>query len=125
MLVEPEGWVEVLTPLPLTEDMFVTHVKGHSMEPQIPEVSLCAFRSEIVGSMDGKVLLIEQYVESGGNRFTVKRCHVGKAVDPDEKADNMWLHERMILESTNPEYKPIDVFPDQKIRVLGEFLFVV
>ena len=47
MAVEPEGWVEVPTQIPLTDDMFVTHVKGHSMEPEIPNVSLCAFRSKM------------------------------------------------------------------------------
>ena len=36
------------------------------MEPQIPDASLCAFRSKIPCSWDGKVLLIEQYAEQAG-----------------------------------------------------------
>jgi hypothetical protein len=126
MEVEPEGWVEVLTPVQLRDDMYVTHVKGHSMEPQIPDVSLCAFRSKIIGSLEGRVLLLEQYGELGGNRYTVKRCHLAHhRADSEEKIDPRWLHERMTLESTNPEFEPMLIAPDQKIRVLGEFLLVV
>lgn len=125
MAVEPEGWVEVLTQIPLADDMFVTHVTGHSMEPQIPDVSLCAFRSKIVGSVEGKVLLIEKYGEPGGSRYTVKRCHIASPGDPEERIGTPWLHPRITLESTNLDYKPIEVAPDQKIVLLGEFLFVV
>lgn len=125
MAVEPEGWVEVRTDIPLTDDMFVTHVKGHSMEPKIPDASLCAFRSTIAGSWDGKVLLLEQYGESGGNRYTVKRCRVSKDVDPTRKTDEGWLHQPVTLESINPDFKSWDVASTGKIRALGEFLFVV
>ena len=111
--------------MPLTEDMFVVHVKGHSMEPQIPNASVCAFRSKIIGSVDGKVLLIEEYGEAGGSRYTVKRCHVPDRSGPEEGGDGTQLHQRMTLESDNPDYRSWDVTPDEKIRVLGEFLFVV
>jgi len=123
--VEPEGWIEVHTDVPLTDDMFVVHVEGHSMEPQIPDASLCAFRSKLSGSWDGKTLLIEQYGESGGSRYTVKRCHVSDAVDPNKESDKDWLHQRMTLESINPDYESWDVASAGKIRPLGEFLFVV
>ena len=46
--VEPEGWVEVQPGhSALTKDMFVAHVEGHSMQPKIPNGSLCAFRSKV------------------------------------------------------------------------------
>lgn len=125
MPVEPEGWVEVDTQMPLTDDMFVVHVEGHSMEPQIPSGSLCAFRHRIAGSWDGKVLLIEQYGESGGCRYTVKECHLSKNVDPTQPGEEAWLHQRITMESRNQEYTPWDVPSDGKIRPLGEFLFVV
>ena len=125
MNVEPEGWVEVRTDLPLTEDMFVVHVEGHSMEPTIPDASLCVFRSIISGSWEGKVLLLEDYGESGGSRHTVKLCRLSKSVDPNGEGDVAWLHHRMTLESTNPAYQSWDVASAEKIRPLGEFLFVV
>lgn len=125
MVVEPEGWVEVHTDIPLNDDMFVTHVAGHSMEPLIPDHSLCAFRYNIVGSWNGKVLLIERYGESGGSRYTVKRCVLSKNVDPNRLGDDAWLNQRITLESINPGYESWDVASAGKIRPLGEFLFVV
>jgi hypothetical protein len=125
MVVDPQGWVEVRNDLPLTDDMFVVHVYGHSMEPEIPDVCLCAFRSKIVGSQEGKVLLVEQCNESGGGRYTVKVVRASIAVDPNERGDSAWLHQRLTLQSTNPRYKSWDVASAEKIRVLGEFLFVV
>jgi hypothetical protein len=125
MQVEPEGWVEVWPQIPLTEDMFVTHIKGHSMEPLIPDGSLGAFRGDITGSPDGKVVLVERYGEAGGNRYTIKRYRGSKNPDPDREGDRAWLHERVTLESVNPDYKSWDVASAGKIRILGEFLFVV
>lgn len=104
MATEPEGWVEVHTELPLTDDMFVAHVEGHSMEPKTPDRSLCAFRSKFTGPWDGKMLLIEQYGESGGSRYTVKLCRDSTVADPN---------------------RPGDAASDRKLRALGEFLFVV
>ncbi len=124
MKIEPEGWVEVRTGMPLTDDMFVVHVRGHSMEPQIPDDSLCAFRSRIAGRASGKVLLIEHF-ESGGSRYTVKLYRVSEATDPNQRGDAAWLHERFTLESINPEFKSWDVASAVRVRVLGEFLFVV
>jgi SOS-response transcriptional repressor LexA len=123
--VEPEGWVEVREGIPLAEDMFVVHVKGHSMEPQIPDNCLCVFRSKITGSEEGKVLLIEQYGEPGGSRYTVKLLHVSRAVDPDQEGDAAWLHQRLTLAPVNPAYESWDVPCAGKVRVLGEFLSVV
>jgi hypothetical protein len=101
MNVEPEGWVEVRTDFPLTEDMFVAHVEGHSMEPTIPDASLSVFRSMISGSWEGKVLLLEDYGESGGSRHTVRLCRLSESVDPNGQGNMAWLHHRMTLVSTN------------------------
>jgi hypothetical protein len=57
--VEPEGWVEVPSlHFPLTTDMYVTHIEGRSMQPKIPNGSLCAFRSKVSTPYGGKVLLM-------------------------------------------------------------------
>lgn len=125
MAVEPEGWVEVRADIPLTDDMFVTHVKGRSMEPEIPDNSLCAFRSTIDGPAEGKVVLMEQYGEPGGSRYTVKTYRLSASADPDHPGDPAWLHERVTLESINPDYQSWDVASAAQTRVLGEFLFVV
>jgi hypothetical protein len=125
MEVEYEGWVEVRADIPLTDDMFVTHVKGHSMEPQIPDSSLCVFRRDIGGLWHGKVLLIEHYGESGGSRYTVKQVHFTDSIDAGRLVDEAHLHPRLTLTSNNPAYQAWDVDAASPIRVLGEFLFVI
>ena len=60
----PEG-------LRLTEGMFVAHVEGRSMEPRIPDGSLNIFRGPVVGSRQGKIVLVE--LIGVHERFTVKR----------------------------------------------------
>jgi hypothetical protein len=92
---EPEGWVEVREDIPLTDDMFVVQVEGHSMEPQIPQARLCAFQSKTNDSWDGKIMLLEDYDESGAHRYTLRLCHVSNCES------------------------------DRRVTALGEFLFVV
>jgi hypothetical protein len=122
---EPEGWVEVRTDIPLTNDMFVVHVEGHSMEPQIPHASLCVFQSKTDDSWDGKIMLLEEYDESGGHRYTLRLCHVSNSDDPNRAGDEEWLHPRLTLNSNNPGYGSWDIPSDRRVTALGEFLFVV
>jgi hypothetical protein len=105
--------------------MFVAHVEGRSMEPLIPDGSLCVFEHGVTEPWDGKVQLVEQYGELGGSRYTVKFCHLSRNVDPTQPGDVGWLHQRVTLDSINPAYESWDVAADGKIRALGEFLFVV
>ena len=49
MEASDEGWVEAPSDLRLTEDMFVAHVVGRSMEPRIPAGSLCVFPQKCHG----------------------------------------------------------------------------
>jgi hypothetical protein len=123
MSIQPEGWVEVDTNLDLTDDMFVIHVNGKSMEPRILDGSRCAFTTRIGPLIDGKVLLIEQYGEPGGSRYTVKLCRISETADPNHTGDLNRIHPQVILESINPAYKPLD--NNGNIRALAEFLFVV
>jgi SOS-response transcriptional repressor LexA len=124
--VEPEGWVEVQPSHSiLTKDMFVTHVEGHSMQPKIPGGSLCAFRSHVSIPYNGKVLLLERYGESGGNRYTVSQYGISNNIDPHKEGDLAWLHERFTLTPLNPEYPPWDIASDEKVNVIGEFAFLV
>jgi hypothetical protein len=125
MQVEPEGWVEVWPDMILTKDMFIIHTKGYSMEPTIPDGSLCAISGNLAGTPDGKVVLVEDYGEYGGNRYTIKRYRVSMNADPHTDGDEAWLRERFTLESLNPDYKSWDVASAGTVRVLGEFLFVV
>jgi hypothetical protein len=125
MEVEPEGWVEVWPPLDLSEDMFVTNVKGHSMEPMIPDGCLCAIGANRAGSYDGKVVVLECGDETGGNRYTIQGHRTSTNLGMDSKGDAAWLHERITLDPINIDHKSWDVASVERVSVLGELLFIV
>ena len=56
---DEEKWVRV-PGMKLTPEMFVARVVGRSMEPLIPDDSLCVFRTGVTGSRKGRYLLIER-----------------------------------------------------------------
>ncbi len=39
--------------------MFVAEIAGHSMQPTIPDGSLCVFRYGVAGSREGRLVLVE------------------------------------------------------------------
>jgi SOS-response transcriptional repressor LexA len=111
MEVEPEGWVEAPPGLRLSEDMFVAHVTGRSMEPKIPDGSECIFKANPAGSRTGRLVLVENFGEAGENRYTIKRYR--RAGD------------KVILEPLNPEFPAWELDPEGRIRVLAEFVEVL
>ena len=70
---EEQAWEEAPAGLRLTREMFVAEIVGHSMEPLIPDGSLCVFRRGVTGSRHGRLVLVEALGEDGGDRYTVKR----------------------------------------------------
>jgi SOS-response transcriptional repressor LexA len=123
MPVEELGWIEVPEDLRVTDDMFVARVVGRSMEPEIPDGSLCVFRRHVVGSRQGKRVLVENLAESeaGGQRYTVKRYYSEKRVSPDGE----WEHTVVRFEPLNPEFEAWEITEDHQCRVLGEFVRVL
>jgi hypothetical protein len=116
-----EEWVRTDTRTRLTNDMFVAQVVGRSMEPLIPDGSLCIFRHGVRGSRQGKRLLIEKFSETDFSaRYTVKRYTSRKAVDEEGN----WQHEEIRLEPLNPEFEAFNLSPDE-FRVIAEFVEVV
>jgi phage repressor protein C with HTH and peptisase S24 domain len=121
MRSEPEGWVRAPEGLRLSEDLFVAHVVGRSMEPRIPDGSLNLFRLHPAGSRQGKILLIERFgVLDETARYTVKRYTSIKKYSSEEE----WQHERIRLEPLNPEFEPWDVGPED-FAVVAEWLRVI
>lgn len=120
--VEAEDWIEMPAGLRLDPDMFLVEITGRSMEPKIPDGSLCVFRAGVRGTRQGKLLLIERrdVAESGG-RYTVKRYRSEKSREGDE-----WTHAMIRLEPLNPEFEAWNLEEDpDKFRVIGEFVRVV
>jgi len=98
--------------------MFIARIAGHSMEPLIPDGSLCVFRAGVKGSRDGRLVLVENLETTGTNRYTVKRYRSEKAAGPEGE----WRHTRIRLESLNPDYPSWDLDPDEeKFRIIAAF----
>lgn len=116
-----EDWVRAPEGLRLSEDLFVAHVVGRSMEPRIPDGSLNLFRLNPVGSRQNKILLIERFGEADKTaRYTIKR-YTSKKVQTSE---DEWHHEQIRLEPLNPEFQSWDVEP-QDFKVVAEWLRVI
>jgi len=125
------GWIEAPQDLRLSTDMFVAQIAGHSMEPRIPDGSLCVFRSGVTGSRQGRLVLVEDSSSGGNNRYTVKRYESEKSQSESDGSDTgAWKHERIRLISLNPEYPSWDLDPDSdsegaKYRIIAEFIRVL
>ncbi len=120
--ITEDGWEEAPVGLRMHENMFVARIVGQSMEPRIPDGSLCVFHTGVTGSRQGKLVLVE-YLGGGTNdRYTVKRYVSDKA----QRADGTWSHERVHLEPLNPEFDAWDLDPEEdRFRVIAEFVQVL
>jgi phage repressor protein C with HTH and peptisase S24 domain len=119
--VTEQGWEEAPSGLHLSPDMFVAEIVGHSMEPLIPDGSLCVFRRGVTGSRSGRLVLVENLDTTGANRYTVKRYKSEKTATSEG-----WKHQRIHLESLNPDYPSWDLDPEEeKYRIIAEFTRVL
>jgi SOS-response transcriptional repressor LexA len=117
--ITEESWEEAPPGLRLAKEMFVARVAGRSMEPLIPDGSLCVFRRGVTGSRQGRLVLAEALDNSGNDRYTVKRYHSEKKQGPDGE----WAHERIRLEPLNPEFEAWYLDPEEdRYRILAEFV---
>jgi SOS-response transcriptional repressor LexA len=118
MYGEPDAWIEAPEGQTLYDDMFVAHIRGHSMEPRIPDGSLCIFRRKVVGSRDGRLVLVRNSELADDTQYTVKRYRSQKVLSEDG-----FRHARIRLESLNPAYPSWDLDPDEaKYEILAEFV---
>jgi len=132
--ISDHGWVEAPDDLRLTSDLFAGQIVGHSMEPTIPDGSLCVFRYGVTGSRQGRLVLVESLETAGNDRYSVKRYHSEKSqVESESQLASRsqvehaeWRHARITLESLNPDYPSWDLDPDEeKYRILAEFVRVL
>jgi phage repressor protein C with HTH and peptisase S24 domain len=116
----PVEWLETPPDLAIDESMFVATIRGRSMEPRIPDGSLCVFRRSVGGSRNNLLVLVRS-TESADERFTVKRYHSEKATNEESFA-----HTRIWLESLNPEFPSWDLDPEEeKYHIVAEFIQVL
>jgi SOS-response transcriptional repressor LexA len=117
--VTDEGWEEVPAGVKVSPGMFAAKIAGRSMEPVIPDGSLCVFRSGVSGSRQGRLVLVEALGRGGNDRYTIKRYHSQKA----ELPDGSWTHERIRLEPLNAEFEAWDLDPDEdRYRIIAEYV---
>lgn len=117
--VVEQDWVEAPPDMRhLDSGMFIAEIAGHSMEPVIPDGSFCIFRAPVVGSRTGRLVLAE---DRQANAFAVKRYKSEKVA-----TEEGWKHQRIRLESLNPDYPSWDLEPDEeKYRIVAEFIRVL
>jgi SOS-response transcriptional repressor LexA len=115
-----ESWVRAPENLRLTEGMFAAHVVGRSMEPLIPDGSVCIFRAPVTGSRKGRFLLIEKFGETDfASRYTVKRyARQGTLVESESR------EAPIRLEPLNHEFDAFELTSDE-FRVIAEFVQVL
>lgn len=119
--IQAEEWVETPPELQLDEDMFIARIQGHSMEPRIPDGSLCVFRRNVVGSRNGRLVLVRNSELADDNQYTVKRYKSEKNI-----SEEGFLQTRIRLESLNPAYPSWDLDQDEeKYQVVAEFVRVL
>lgn len=119
--IEAEEWVETPPDLRLDKNMFIARIQGHSMEPRIPDGSLCVFRRNVVGSRHGRLVLVRDSELADENRFTVKRYKSEKL-----QTEEGFLQTRIRLESLNPAYPSWDLDEDsEKYEIVAEFVRVL
>jgi SOS-response transcriptional repressor LexA len=114
-----DAWIEAEVPgrKRLDKDLFLVRIEGHSMEPEIPDGSLCVFRRYYAGSRKGKIVLVKRTgaIEEGGE-VTVKRY------------DSVWEageQKQIAMHPDNPEYAAWDLKPGERWQTLGEFVCVL
>ncbi len=120
--VEEEGWEEAPPGLHPTPAMFVARVAGVSMEPRIPDGSLCVFRAGVTGSREDRLVLVEYDGGGTNDRHTVKRYHSRKRTAPD----GSWEHAIIRLEPINPDFEAWELNPEEdRFRIVAEFVQVL
>jgi SOS-response transcriptional repressor LexA len=120
--IDEEGWEEAPSGLTPTPAMFVARIAGRSMEPRIPDGTLCVFRAGVIGSREGRLVLVEYDGGGANDRHTLKVYRSQKRESPDET----WEHKIIRLEPLNAEFEAWELDPEEnRFRIVAEFVQVL
>lgn len=120
--VEPEGFEELPAGTRVPDGCFAAEIAGTSMEPDIPDGSVCLFRPFGAGTRNGRLVLVEELGRGANDRYTVKRYVSRKRQRPD----GTWDHAAIRLEPLNPEHTAWELHEDvDRYRVIAEFVRVL
>lgn len=106
----------------ITDDMFAAEIVGTSMEPHIPNGSVCLFRRFGAGSRQNRLVLVEELGRGANDRYTVKRYVSTKR----QREDGTWQHDVIRLEPLNPEHEAWELNPEEeRYHIIAEFMRVL
>ena len=112
----------------LTSDMFALRVDGRSMEPKIPDGSICLFRGgeALAGTRQGQIVLValrDSIDPETGGRLTVKRYSSEKVFDEEGN----YKHSLITLKPLNPEFSSLEIrqADEGTLKVRGHFILVI
>ncbi len=120
-----QGWVKVDGLGKLNRNMFIIQAKGNSMEPRISDGSFCVFRTNVVGSRNNKIVLVQHrgiFDSDHNGSYTIKTYTSQKSFD---KETGEWMHEKIVLKPLNSNFNPITILEEDNFSVIGEFIGVV
>ena len=116
---EAEGWVDISeSGVKANKNMFLVHAVGDSMTPKIKDGNLCIFElygPGSGGSREGEIVLT-QCVDKDNDydcSYTIKKYHSEKK----QNEDGSWQHIKVQLQSLNPDFSPIEVTPEDALRL--------
>jgi len=118
-----EEWIEAEVPgrRSLTEDFFIVRIHGRSMEPQIPDGSLCVFRSYYGGSRRNGIYIVQRIATADeGGEYTIKRYQSEKKADGDT-----WSHQQIRMKPGNPDFDEWDLREEDRLVTIAEFVSVL
>jgi len=118
-----EEWVDVDLPQRRSLDgLFLVRIHGHSMEPDIPDGSLCLFRPYQGGSRQHGIYIVQRRgsLDEGGE-FTIKRYESTKVAEAGS-----WRHAAIGMNPDNPDYAPWALSEEEdRWATVAQFLAVV
>ncbi len=106
---------------PFPEDRFLVRIEGDSMEPKIPDGSLCLFRKDPGGSRGGKIVLCKIDPLAGIPMAVVKRYQSIR--HPSQ--ESIGEASKIILSSLNSKYEDIELTEDDQLSILGIYERVI
>ena len=124
--VTESGWLHVDGMGRLTRNMFVVRASGSSMEPLIHDGDYCVFKTNPVGSREGKILLVQHHSvfdPDNAGAYSIKKYSSRKKYDEFGN----WEHEKIVLIPLNREYSEIEIDgnEDNEFQVVGELVKVL
>ena len=83
------------------------------MVPDIPDGAYCLFSAPVVGSRQGRTVLVQlrdQVDPESGERYTVKKYSSEKSAS----SDGTWRHVKVTLKPANSAFRPIELTTDDE-----------